>query len=448
MSSVRLVTEVPGPKSRTIMSRRETAISRGLASTHPVVIKSGHGVVVEDVDGNRFLDFAGGIGALNVGHTAEPVVGAVQAEVGELTHMCFAVAPYESYIALAERLAALTPGRFAKKVMLVNSGAEAVENAIKIARYATQRPGVLCFEDAFHGRTFMALSLTSKVKPYKAGFGALAPDVHRVPYAYCYRCSYGETYPSCETACVDRIEDYFSRYVDPALIAAMIVEPVLGEGGFVVPPREFLQKLSAVCRRHGILVVADEVQTGFGRTGRMFACEHVGLEPDILVTAKSIAGGLPLAAIVGRADLMDAPPPGGLGGTYAGNPVAVAAAHAVLDIFATRTLLPRAEAIGARIEARMREWASAHPIIGDVRRLGAMAAMELVRNRDTKEPARHETDALVKLACERGLILIPAGTYGNIIRILVPLVIADAELDEGLDVLGACIGAVESAATS
>ncbi len=448
MRSVRLLTEVPGPKSRTILSRREAAVSRALASTHPVVIASGHGAVVEDVDGNRFLDFAGGIGVLNVGHTDEAVVGAVQSQAATLTHMCFAVAPYEGYVSLAERLVALTPGRFAKKVMFVNSGAEAVENAIKIARFASQRPGVLCFEDAFHGRTFMALSLTSKVKPYKAGFGTGAPDVHRVPYAYCYRCSYAETYPSCDTACVDAIEDYFRRYVDPALIAAVIVEPVLGEGGFVVPPREFLQKLFTICRRHGILVIADEVQTGFGRTGRMFACEHYGVEPDLLVTAKSIAGGLPLGAVIGRADLMDAPQPGGLGGTFGGNPMAIAAAHAVLDAFASRPLLPRAEAIGARIESRMREWAARHPIVGDVRRLGAMAAMELVCNRDTKEPARRETDDLVKLACQRGLLLIPAGTYGNIVRLLVPLVIEDAELDEGLDVLGACVAAVDVEATA
>ncbi len=447
MSSVRLLTEVPGPKSRTIQSRREAVISRALASTHPVVITSGHGAIVEDVDGNRFLDFAGGIGTLNVGHTATPVAGALQTQAGSLTHMCFAVAPYEGYISLAERLAALTPGRFAKKVMFVNSGAEAVENAIKIARYASQRPGILCFEDAFHGRTFMALSLTSKVTPYKAGFGTLAPDVHRVPYAYCYRCSYCETRPTCDTACVDAIEDYFRRYVDPALIAAVIVEPVLGEGGFVVPPREFLQKLVAVCRRHGILIIADEVQTGFGRTGRMFACEHSGVEPDLLVAAKSIAGGLPLGAVIGRADLMDAAQPGGLGGTFGGNPLALAAAHAVLDIFTERPLLQRAEAIGARIEARMRDWAAGHPIIGDVRRLGAMAAMELVRSRDTKEPAKRETDALVKLACERGLLLIPAGTYGNIVRLLVPLVIEDAELDEGLDVLGSCVAAVDTTAT-
>ncbi len=428
------------------MARREAVVSRALANTHPVVVAAGHGAVVEDVDGNRYIDFAGGIGTLNVGHTAASVVAAVQAQAAELTHMCFAVAPYENYVALAERLVAITPGRFAKKVMLVNSGAEAVENAIKIARYATQRSGVLCFEDAFHGRTFMALSLTSKVKPYKAGFGALVPDVHRVPYAYCYRCSFARSYPSCEAACVDAIEDYFRRHVDPSLIAAMIVEPVLGEGGFVVPPAEFLQKLAALCRRHGIIVIADEVQTGFGRTGRMFACEHSGLEPDILVTAKSIAGGLPLAAVVGRAELMDAPAPGGLGSTYAGNPLAVAAAHAVLDLFEDRTLLARADAVGRRLEARMARWAAEHALIGDVRRLGAMVAMELVKNRDSKEPAKAETDALVKLARERGVLLIPAGTFGNIIRVLVPLVATDAELDEGLDVLGACLAQVSTGA--
>ncbi len=426
------------------MARREAVVSRAVANTHPVVIASGHGAVAQDVDGNRYLDFAGGIGTLNVGHTAEAVVGAVQTQAAELTHMCFAVAPYENYVSLAERLAAATPGRFAKKVMLVNSGAEAVENAVKIARFATQRPGVLCFEDAFHGRTFMALSLTSKVQPYKAGFGALVPEVHRVPYAYCYRCEYGQTHPSCEAACIDGIEDYFRRHADPSLIAAVVVEPVLGEGGFVVPPSEFLQKLAALCRRHGIVVIADEVQTGFGRTGRMFACEHSGLEPDILVTAKSIAGGLPLAAVIGRAELMDAPGPGGLGGTFGGNPLAVAAAHAVLDLLADRTLLERADAVGRRIEQRMRQWADAHALVGDVRRLGAMVAMELVKNRATKAPAKVETDALVKTAREHGLLLIPAGTFGNIIRVLVPLVVSDGELDEGLDVLGASLARVAS----
>jgi 4-aminobutyrate aminotransferase/(S)-3-amino-2-methylpropionate transaminase len=424
------------------MERRQAAVPRGVFHATPVFVRAARGAVVEDVDGNRFLDFAGGIGSMNVGHTAPPVVAAVKAQLDCFTHTAFSVAPYESYVSLAERLASLTPGTFAKKTLFVNSGAEAVENAVKIARHATNRPAIMCFEDAFHGRTLLTMSLTSKVEPYKRGFGPMVPDVVRVPYAYCYRCPYGRDYSDCATACLSVIEDHFKRYADPKTIAAAIVEPVLGEGGFVVPPSEFLTGLAALCREHGILVIADEVQSGMGRTGRLFASEHFDFVPDILVTAKSIAGGLPLAAVVGRADIMDSPGVGSLGSTFGGNPLALAAAHAVLDLFEETPLLPRAEVIGAAIAQRAVYWASRSPLVGDIRRLGAMAAVELVRNRDTREPATDETRRLLRLAAERGVLLIGAGTYGNVVRVLVPLVVSDAELDEGLNVIEAALGEV------
>jgi 4-aminobutyrate aminotransferase/(S)-3-amino-2-methylpropionate transaminase len=423
------------------MTRRAAAVPRGVSHSVPIVAESASGAHVTDVDGNVFLDFAGGIGVMNVGHSAPGVVDAVVAQAHRMSHVCFSVAQYDSYVSLAERLAAMSPGRFAKKTLLVNSGAEAVENAVKIARHATGRPGILCFEDAFHGRTLLALSLTSKVTPYKRGFDPFMPGVHRVPYAYCYRCAYGTTHPGCGFACVDGIESSFRRHVDPATIAAVVVEPVLGEGGFVVPPPGYLKALVALCRRHGILVIADEIQTGFGRTGRLFACEHDGVEPDLLVTAKSLAAGLPLAAVIGRAELMDSPEIGGLGGTYAGNPIACAAAHAVLDLFESGRLLQRSEEIGAHIAARVAQMALTSPLIGDIRRLGAMVGIELVRNRLTKEPATNEAIDIVRLACARGVILIPAGTFGNVIRFLTPLTITDEELDEGLDVLARCVEA-------
>ncbi len=398
--------------------------------------------MVEDVDGNTYIDLAGGIGTMNVGHASPTVNAAVRDQLERFAHVCFSVALYENYVALAERLGRLTPGTFPKKAAFFSTGAEAVENAVKIARHATGRPGVLVFEDGFHGRTLLALSMTSKVYPYKAGFGPFVGDVHRVPYAYCYRCPYGCARASCSLACLDAIQEHFARHVDPSSIAAVVVEPVLGEGGFVVPPRDFLPGVAAVCRAHGIVVIADEVQSGFGRTGKMFACEHSGLEPDLLVTAKSLAAGLPLSAVVGRADLMDAPEVGGLGGTFAGNPLALAAAHAVLDLFESTPLLARAETIGARMEARLRGWMGRFPLVGDVRRLGAMVGMELVTDLATRTPASEATREIARLAWARGVLLMTAGTYGNVIRSLAPLVISDAELDEALDVLESCLAAV------
>jgi len=446
MSAIRIRTEVPGPKSRALMQRRAAAVARGQAHSVPVFAASADGACVTDVDGNVFLDFAGGIGVMNVGHSAPAVVAALRDQAERFTHVGFPVMPYESYVSLAERLVTLSPGAFPKKAFFVNSGAEAIENAVKIARHATGRPGVLCFEDGFHGRTLLALSLTSKIAPYKQGYAPFAPDVLRVPYAYCYRCAYGKEHPRCEIACVDEIEQRFTRYADPRSIAAVVVEPVLGEGGFVVPPLGFLSRLAALCRRYGILVVADEVQTGFGRTGRLFACEHEGLEPDLLVIAKSLAAGVPLAAVIGRAELMDGPGEGGLGGTYGGNPLACAAAHAVLDLFESGDLLRRSEAIGARIEAAARGWQQSCPLVGEIRRRGAMVGVELVADRATREPAKREADEIVRLACARGVILIAAGTFGNVVRFLAPLTIADDELDEGLAVLAECFAAVAAQA--
>ncbi len=437
MSAIALKTEVPGPRSRELMRRREAAVPRGPASALPVFVEEAHGAVLTDVDGNRLLDFAGGIGCLNVGHTSPEVVRAATGQLGRLTHGCFHVTPYEAYVTLAERLNRLVPGSFPKKTLFTNSGAEAVENAVKIARAATGRPAVLAFEDGFHGRTLLALSLTSKVHPYKAGFGPFAPEIYRAPYGYCYRCAYQLTYPACGLHCVDALEDVFKRYVEAEKVAAVVVEPVLGEGGFVVPPPDWLPRLRELTTRHGILLVADEVQTGFGRTGKLFAVEHSGVVPDILVAAKSIAGGLPLSSVTGRAEVMDAPGVGGLGGTFGGNPVSLAAAHAVLDQIQDGALLARAEAIGRRVGPRTARWKERFSLVGNARGIGAMWGIELVK--DGRSPAREETAAVSKACYERGLVTITAGTFGNVIRTLMPLVIGDEDLEEGLDVLEAAL---------
>jgi len=442
MRAIALRTEVPGPRSRALMARREAAVPRGPFHATPVFVAEAHGALLTDVDGNRLLDFAGGIGCLNVGHTSDEVVRAASAQLGRLTHGCFHVTPYEGYVRLAERLNAVVPGDFPKKTMFLNSGAEAVENAVKIARAATGRPAVLAFEDGFHGRTLLALSLTSKVHPYKEGFGPFAPEVYRAPYAYCYRCAYRLQYPSCDLACVDALEEFFKRYVEARQVAAVVVEPVLGEGGFVVPPVEFLPRLRELTARHGILLIADEVQTGFGRTGKMWAVEHAGVVPDLLVAAKSIAGGLPLSSVTGRAELMDAPGVGGLGGTFGGNPVSLAAAEAVLDLMSDGSLLARAERIGRVVSERAEGWRKRFPLVGDVRGLGAMWALELVKDPSSRVPAKEETAAVARRCYESGLVTITAGTWGNVIRTLMPLTIGDDELHEGLDVLEGALASV------
>ena len=442
MSSIQLRTEVPGPKSLELMRRREAAVPRGVSHATPIFAARAEGVVLEDVDGNCFLDFAGGIGVLNVGHRAPRVVAAIRQQLDEFVHTCFSVAPYQKYVELAEKLNSLTPGTFAKKTLLVNSGAEAIENSIKIARAFTRRPAIICFEDAFHGRTLLAMSLTSKTHPYKAGFEPFATEIYRIPYAYCYRCSYGLQYPSCGTFCAHHLEDAFKRVVAAESVAAVIVEPVLGEGGFVAPPQEFFQIIQDICARHKILLIADEVQTGFGRTGSMFASEHYGITPDILVSAKSLAAGMPLAAVTGRAEVMDAAGVGGLGGTYSGNPLACAAALASIETLEKENLAERAVKIGQIFEERSKSWAKRWPLIGEVRGLGAMRAIELVRSRDKKEPAKEETEKILRYCHSHGLILISAGSYGNVLRLLVPLIITDEQLAEGLNVLEAAIASV------
>src|SRR5271170_5626140 len=445
MATIQIRTEIPGPLSRALMARREAAIPRGPANATPVFAARADGATIEDVDGNRFIDFAGGIGCSNVGHRADRVVAAIRAQVDRFLHTCFAVAPYGDYVELAEKLNSLAPGDFAKKTILLNSGAEAIENAVKIARAYTRRPAIICFEDAFHGRTMLTMSLTSKTHPYKAGFEPFAADIYRIPYAYCYRCSYSLQYPSCNVFCAHHLEDTFKRMVSAEAVAAVVVEPVLGEGGFVAPPREFFPVLQEICKRHEILFIADEVQTGFGRTGAMFASERYGITPDILISAKSIADGLPLAAVTGRAEIMDAPGLGGLGGTYGGNPLACAAALAVIETMERENLPARAEELGQRFEARAREWKKRWPLIGDVRGLGAMRALELVRPGANREPAKEETEKVLQHCLGHGLILVSAGSYGNVIRLLMPLVITDAQFDEGLDVLeGALMHVAES----
>jgi 4-aminobutyrate aminotransferase/(S)-3-amino-2-methylpropionate transaminase len=424
------------------MRRRDAAVVRAAYHATPVFVAKAEGAVIEDVDGNRFIDFAGGIGCLNTGHRAPRVVEAVRRQLDRFLHTSFNVLPYESYIALAERLNAITPGRFAKKTVLVNSGAEAVENAIKIARAYTKRPAILAFEDAFHGRTYMAMAATSKTHPYKAGFEPFPSDVYRVPFAYCYRCSYSLEYPSCEIHCARHIEDAFKRVVAAESIAAVIVEPIMGEGGFLTPPSEFFPILSEICRRHGILLIADEVQTGFARTGALFACERLGLQPDLIAMAKSLSGGLPLAAVTGRAEIMDTPGPGALGGTFGGNPAACEAALAVLETIETENLCARANHLGDRFRRRAAQWQSRWELVGEVRGLGAMQALELVRSRQTRAPAEEETRRILQYCYEHGLIMITAGSYGNVIRLLVPLVITDSQMDEALDVLESALATV------
>lgn len=439
--TIRLRTEVPGPKSRALMQRRRDAVVRGVFHATPVFTARAEGAVVEDVDGNLFLDFAGGIGCNNVGHRAEPVVRRVKDQLDRYIHTCFSVAPYEPYVALAERLNQLVPGSFAKKTLLCNSGAEAVENAVKIARAYMKRPAILCFDDAFHGRTLMALALTSKTHPYKAGFQPFPADVYRVPYAYCYRCAYGKEYPSCKLACAVALQSVFKRTVAAEAVAAVIIEPVLGEGGFITPPRDYFRELQAMCRQHGILLIADEVQTGIARTGTFFAIEQFDIEPDMVLTAKSIAGGLPLGAVTGRSEIMDAPAPGGLGGTFVGNPVACEAALAVLDMVEQEKLCTRAVALGDHFAARAQRWQKHWPQVGALHGMGAMRSLEMVRDPATREPAEHLVAAVSKYCYENGLLTISAGTYGNILRLLMPLVITDEQFNEGLDVLEAALAA-------
>ena len=425
--AIDLKTSVPGPRSREILERKERTVAEPLSIFLPVVIAEGRGSTLTDVDGNTFIDFTGGVGCLNVGHSHPRVVEAVQKQAGRFFHTDFTIVPYEVYVTLAERLIAVSPFTGPAKAAFFNAGTEAVENAIKFARAYTKRPAVIAFEGGFHGRTLLSLSLTSKTHPYKAGLGPFAPEVYRVPFAQDYRGpGAAEALATLERALVTQVA--------AEQVAAIVIEPVQGEGGFVVAPQEFMEGVRRICDDNGIVLVVDEVQTGFGRTGRMFAIEHYGVEPDLITVAKSIAAGLPLSGVIGKAAIMDAPGDSAIGGTYVGNPVAQAAALAVLDVIEEEGVLERATAVGDTIRARMTAWQERFEPIGDVRGLGAMLAIELVHDRASKDPAPELASAVVEAAAERGLLLLKSGIYSNCIRVLLPLTITDAELDEALDV--------------
>ena len=420
------------PTNADLARRRAAAIPRGVGNSLQVYAERASNGEIWDVEGRRFIDFGSGIAVLNTGHLHPKVQGAVAAQLARLSHACFQVTPYENYVALAERLNDLAPGPGPWKTIFLTTGAEAVENAVKIARYHTGRSAVISFGGGFHGRTLACISLTGKVHPYKAGFGPMLPDIYHAPFPMEY---HGITVEASLAA----IEHLFKHDVDAQRVAALIVEPVQGEGGFYIAPPVFLRELRTLCDRHGILLIVDEVQTGFARTGKMFAIEHSGVVPDLMTVAKSLAGGVPLSAVVGRADIMDAPLPGGLGGTYAGSPLGCAAALAVLDVIESEGLCARAERQGAMLRARLQDMRSRWSCIGEVRGLGAMVAMELVRDRRPDSPDAEITKALVQSAGRRGLVLLSCGIYGNVIRFLAPLTMPDAQLAEGLAILEAAL---------
>jgi 4-aminobutyrate aminotransferase/(S)-3-amino-2-methylpropionate transaminase len=439
MTTIDIRTPVPGPRSRVLLERRRAAVSSSPFMVTPVFVERASGAALTDVDGNTFLDFAGGIGTVNVGHAHPAVVAAVREQAGRFLHTCFNVAPYESYVALAEKLNAIVPSAGPRKTVLFNTGAEAVENAVKIARRTTNRAGILTFEHGFAGRTYMALSLTSKVAPYKAGFGPFMPEVYRLPYPYLYRSGFDRGGPGDEDAYVDHlldgVRDFFRTHVDPGGIACLWIELVTGEGGFLVAPPRYVKGLHAICREHGILFIADEIQTGFCRTGTMFATEQYGIEPDLVTVAKSLGGGLPISAVVGRADLLDGVQVGGLGGTYCGNPVACAAALATIEVYERERIAEHAAALGLVLRRRLEGWYREFPCIGEVRGLGAMMAVEFVSDRASRTPSKETFTAVAARCLERGVILIGAGTHGNVMRFLFPLVITESQLTEGLDVI-------------
>jgi 4-aminobutyrate aminotransferase/(S)-3-amino-2-methylpropionate transaminase len=430
VSTIQLVTEIPGPKSKAVIERKEKVVAEAVSLHAPVVIDRGQGAAITDIDGNTLLDFSGGLGCQVVGYSHPRVVEAVQNAAARFSHTDFSVIPYESYVELAERLVRLTGGD--RRVFFANSGAEAVENAVKIARAATGRPAILAFEGGFHGRTLLAMSLTSRHQPYKTGFGPFAPEIYRLPYPYPYRSAHPQ---EAGRLALEAIERAFFTVVDPQTVAAAIVEPVQGEGGFVVPTPEFLSGLQALCRKHGILTIADEIQTGCGRTGTFLASEQFGFEPDVVTLAKALAGGYPLSAVVGRAEVMDAPGDSTIGGTYVGNPVACVAGNAALQVIEEEGLVDRAEQIGKQIRSRWEEVARDVPELGEVRGLGAMIGVEFVRHRETKEPYREMVSRIVSGSTQRGVVSVSCGIYKNVLRHLVPLVISDEQLAEGLDVL-------------
>ena len=429
----RVTTRHAGTESE-LAELRSKYVPRGITSSHPIAADRARGSELWDTTGKRYIDFAGGIGVMNVGHAHPRVMRAVRDQLEKATHTSFQVVQYESYLRLAQRLCDAAPIAGDKKAIFFSTGAEAIENAVKIARAATGREAVISFRGAFHGRTLLALSLTGSVQPYKQNFGPYAAEVYQTPFPYSYRGW------NTEAALAD-LGNLLESEVGPKRVAAIVIEPVLGEGGFVPAPFDFMQKLRELCDRYGILLIADEIQTGFGRTGKLFAVEHSRVEPDLMTVAKSLAAGFPLSAVIGKAAVMDAPDPGGLGGTYGGNPVACAAGLAVMDVMRDEKLPERAARIGSVVEERMRTWAAETELVGEVRGLGAMMGMELVRDRKTKEPADSETAKILAAAREKGLIILRCGVHHNVIRTLMPLTIPDEQLEEGLDILGAALGA-------
>src|SRR3989442_10577674 len=438
--------DIPGAKSRELLARRQQFVARGVSSAMSVFAAKADGAIIEDVDGNRYIDFAGCFGAMNIGHVSPEVTKAIAEQAAKFTHTCFSVMMYEPYVALAERIVKLASGDFPKKALFFNSGAEAVENAVKIARYATGRPAIITFDYGFHGRTLMAMTMTSKVKPYKHGFGPFAPEVYHAPFPYDYRMNMSPQMAA--EYCIAELEYMFTGEVAPDQVAAVVIEPVQGEGGFVVAPPGFLRALKALCEKYGILFVADEIQTGFCRTGKMIAVEHDGVAPDLMIIAKSMGAGMPISGVVGRAEIMDAPAPGTLGGTYSGNAVACAAALAVLDLYEKEDLAARSREIGKAVIDRFLKLQQQFPLVGDVRGLGGMVAMELVKDRTTKEPDARAASDILAAAHHRGLALIKAGMYDNVLRVLVPLCVTDEQLNQGLDIFEDAFTTVAAAAVA
>jgi 4-aminobutyrate aminotransferase / (S)-3-amino-2-methylpropionate transaminase / 5-aminovalerate transaminase len=434
-TQIKKVSEIPGPKSKEILARRAACLPAGLGKSTEVVVEKAEGALVWDVDGNQLIDFAGGIGMVNLGHRPKAVVDAIKDQLEKYIHTGALVTTFEPYLDFAEMLNEITPGDFAKKTLLSCSGSEAVENAVSVAKYYTKRPAVICFEGAYHGRTMLTLSLTSKYGLFKKGFGTFAPDIYRFLSPNLYRKPANMTDDEYIDYCIERFDQNLISHVDPSAVAAIIIEPVQGEGGFIPVPKRFLEKIRKVCDEHGIVFIADEVQSGAGRTGKFLAIEHSGVIPDIVTMAKSIGSGMPISATTGRAEIMDAPHLGGVGGTYSGSPLAVVAAHETVKQINTPEFLAKATHVGNVITSRLTAMKDKFTVIGDIRGLGAMLVVEFVKDRTTKEPDMDFAMAVIRKCVSNGLILIRAGLYTNCIRFLPPIVITDEQLNEGLDVI-------------
>jgi 4-aminobutyrate aminotransferase/(S)-3-amino-2-methylpropionate transaminase len=431
----RIQTELPGPKAKELLERRHAAVPHGSGYGVPTFAESAKGALIKDVDGNQFIDFAGAIGVINVGHSHDKVVNALHDQVDKFIHTGFNVMMYDSYIELSERIAALAPGSFNKKAMFFNSGAEAVENAVKIAKKYTGRQSIISFSGGFHGRTLLGMSLTGKIHPYKYEYGPFAPEIYHAPFPYNYRRPEEMSEKAYNDYILKQIENFFITEVDPNLVAGFVMEPVQGESGFIVPDKEFVQGVYELCKKHGILFIADEIQTGFGRTGKYFAMEHYGVEPDLITISKSMAAGIPISGVIGREEVMDSANAGELGGTYNGSPLGCRAGLAVLDIMEKENLNERAEKIGETVLSHFERMHDRFKVIGDYRGLGAMCALEFVEDRSTKTPAKKVTGEVLQAAHKRGLIALKAGMHDNVVRLLMPLVISDEQLEEGLKIL-------------